>query len=118
MKDHIKEKLDTNELCVSMLQKSEEKGLTFDDLWNKKINSTMKEWKQNKNTQKVYKDLYKSSNSEDEKVNTYITLIIKFIFTAEKERMASNSIWVQSVIETIFNEKYLSTKIDSKVIEI
>ncbi|CAG8691529.1 2687_t:CDS:2 [Funneliformis caledonium] len=78
MKDHIKEKLDADELCVSMLQKSEEKGLTFDDLWNKKINSAA---------------------------------------STEKERMALNSIWVQSVIKTIFDEKHLSIKIDSEVIE-
>ncbi len=38
MKDHIKEKLDADELCISILQKSKEKGLMFDNLWNKKIN--------------------------------------------------------------------------------
>jgi len=54
----------------------------------------MKEWKQNKNTQKVYEDLYKSSNPEDKKADTYIALIIKSIFIAKKERTASNGIWV------------------------
>ncbi|CAG8460257.1 3937_t:CDS:2, partial [Funneliformis caledonium] len=99
MKDRIKEKLDADELCVSMLQKSEEKGYYVrrvkDSLW-----STF--------------DLYKSSNPEDKKADTYIALIIKSVFTAKKKRTASNSIWVQSVIETIFDKKYLSIKIDSK----
>ena len=41
LKQRIKEKLDTDEYCVSMLCKCEEKELTFDDLWNKKINSAV-----------------------------------------------------------------------------
>jgi hypothetical protein len=37
MKTRIKEKLDADEQCASILQKSELKGVTFDKLWEKKI---------------------------------------------------------------------------------
>ena len=41
MKDRIKNKLDDDELCVKSLEKSEEKGLTFNELWSKKIYSNV-----------------------------------------------------------------------------
>ncbi|PKC75949.1 hypothetical protein RhiirA1_448150 [Rhizophagus irregularis] len=41
MKTRIKEKLDADEQCVSILQKSEVKGLMFDKLWDKKIKTAM-----------------------------------------------------------------------------
>ena len=41
MKTRIKEKLDADEQCVSILQKSEVKGLTFDKLWDKKIKAAV-----------------------------------------------------------------------------
>jgi len=50
----------------------------------------MKEWKQHPNTQKVYEDLYKSSDAENENADTYLTLIIKSVFTSEKKRTSSN----------------------------
>ncbi|PKY40234.1 hypothetical protein RhiirA4_453559 [Rhizophagus irregularis] len=158
MKTRIKEKLDADEQCVSILQKSEVKGLTFDKLWDKKIKTAlllgairskrgyyvrrvknglwsifginrikpfrdnftkhqMKEWKQHPNTQKVYEDLYKSSDAENEDADTYLTLIIKSVFTSEKERTTSNGVWVQSVLETIFDINHLSAKIDTDVVD-
>ncbi|PKC08056.1 hypothetical protein RhiirA5_417405 [Rhizophagus irregularis] len=157
MKTRIKEKLDADEQCVSILQKSEVKGLTFDKLWNKKIKTAllgairskrgyyvrrvknglwsifginrikpfrdnftkhqMKEWKQHPNTQKVYEDLYKSSDAENEDADTYLTLIIKSVFTSEKERTTSNGVWVQSVLETIFDINHPSAKIDTDVVD-
>ncbi|CAB4397493.1 unnamed protein product [Rhizophagus irregularis] len=41
MKTRIKEKLDADEQCVSILQKSEVKGLTFDKLWDKKFKTAL-----------------------------------------------------------------------------
>lgn len=41
MKNRLKEKLDGDDHCVDFLRKSEEKGLTFDDLWNKKMYSVV-----------------------------------------------------------------------------
>jgi|GraSoiStandDraft_8_1057269.scaffolds.fasta_scaffold456507_1 hypothetical protein len=41
MKERIKEKLDDDEFCVRILQKSEQKGVNFDELWNKKIYSSV-----------------------------------------------------------------------------
>ena len=77
----------------------------------------MKEWKQHPNTQKVYEDLYKSSDAENENADTYLTLIIKSVFTSEKERTSSNGVWVQSVLETIFDINHLSVKIDTDVVD-
>ena len=37
MKQRIEQKLYADELCVKFIQKSEEKGLTFDELCSKKI---------------------------------------------------------------------------------
>jgi hypothetical protein len=77
----------------------------------------MKEWKQDPKTRKVYEDLYKPSDGEDEEADTYLTLIIKSVFVAEKERTASNGIWVQSVLETIFDVNHLSTKVDTDIVD-
>jgi len=41
MKERIKEKLDDDKFCVRILQKSEQKGVNFDELWNKKIYSSV-----------------------------------------------------------------------------
>lgn len=41
MKERLKEKLDGDEHCVDFLRKFDEKGLTFDDLWNKKLYSAV-----------------------------------------------------------------------------
>ena len=41
MKTRIKEKLDADEQCVNIIKKSEEKGLTFDNLWDKKIKTAV-----------------------------------------------------------------------------
>jgi len=76
----------------------------------------MREWKQSSDTRKVYEDLYKSSDCDNENADTYLSLIIKSTFSAEKEHTTSNAIWVQSVLETIFDVKHLSTKIDMDVV--
>jgi len=77
----------------------------------------MRDWKQNANTRSVYNDLYKPADPKDASSDTYITLIIRSVFAAEKERTTSNAVWVQSVLEAIFDEKHLSTKIDAEVVE-
>jgi hypothetical protein len=77
----------------------------------------MKVWKQDKNTRKVHDELYERSEPENDKSETYLSIIIKSVFASEKERTNSNGVWVQSVIESIFDEENLSTKIDSEVIE-
>jgi hypothetical protein len=64
----------------------------------------------------VYEDLYKSSDGDNENADTYLTLIIKSTFAAEKERTTPNGIWVQSVLEAIFDVEHLSTKIDTDVV--
>jgi hypothetical protein len=41
MKECFKEKLDSDEHCVDFFRKSNEKGLTFDELWNRKMYSSV-----------------------------------------------------------------------------
>ena len=57
--------------------------------------------------------MYNHSDTEDENSDTYIILIIKSVFINTKERTNSNAIWVQSVLEIIFDESNLSSKIIS-----
>ena len=45
-----------------------------------------------------------------------MTLIIKSVFSSENERTKQNAIWVQSVLEAIFNEQHLSPKINTEVL--
>ncbi len=77
----------------------------------------MKAWKQNKDTRKVYDDLYMQSDPKDKAFDTYVTLIIKYVFKNEKERMTLNGIWVQSVLEAIFDVISFSAKVDSEIIK-
>ena len=78
--------------------------------------SQMKEWKGLKNVKKVHDELYSKSDSDDSNSDTYMTLIIKSVFSSENERTQQNAIWVQSVLETIFDEEHLSPKIDTEVL--
>ena len=77
----------------------------------------MKEWKELENIQKVHEDLYTLSDLNDPSSDTYITLIIKSVFSSESERTKENGYWVQSVLEAIFDKKHLSPKIDSEVLD-
>lgn len=85
----------------------------FEDNWSK---LKMKEWKQSKTTRRAHHDLYSRSDPEDDNSDTYITLIIKSVFT-DKEHTDANATWTQAVLESIFDENHLSTKIDSEVVE-
>ena len=71
----------------------------------------------NEDVQKVHDDLYASSNPSDQSSDTYIALIIKSVFTSENERTNANVIWTQSVLEVIFDQNHISTKIDADIVE-
>ena len=86
----------------------------FDDNYTKE---QMKEWKQRDSVKQVHDDLYNSSNPDDSSSDTYLALIIKSVFTTEKERIQENAIWTLSVLESIFDVNHLSSKIDIEVIE-
>jgi len=77
----------------------------------------MKAWKTSKEVKSVYGDLYSPSVPDDPSSDTYIALIIKSVFHSEKEVTRENVLWTQSVLESIFDVEYLSTKIDNDVIE-
>jgi hypothetical protein len=85
----------------------------FEDNYSKE---QMRAWKQQENVKKVHEDLYSPSNPDDPSSDMYVAVIIKSVFT-EKEQMQENVIWAMSVLETIFDENHLSTKIDADVIE-
>jgi hypothetical protein len=77
----------------------------------------MKAWKTSKEVKSVYGDLYSPSVPDDPSSDPYIALIIKSVFPSEKEVTQENALWTQSVLESIFDVEYLSTKIDNDVIE-
>ena len=68
----------------------------------------MKEWKGLKNVKKVHDNIYSKSDPYDLNSDTYMTLIIKLVFSSENERTKQNAIWVQSVLEAIFDEQHLT----------
>ena len=77
----------------------------------------IKAWKISKEVKAVYGDLYRPSVSDDPSSDLYIALIIKSVFPSEKELTQKNAVWAQAVLESIFDVRYLSTKIDNDVIE-
>ena len=76
----------------------------FRDNWPKE---QIREWKTSKEVQAVYNDLYCPSNPDDPSSDTYAALIIKSTFPSEKELTHENAVWGQSILETIFDVKYL-----------
>jgi len=78
----------------------------------------IKAWKTSKEVKAVYDDLYRPSVPDDPSSDTYLALIIRSVFPSEKEIMQENAVWTQSVLESIFDVEYLSTKIDNDVIEL
>ena len=77
----------------------------------------IKAWKTSKEVNAVYDDLYRPSVPDDPSSDTYLALIIRSVFPSEKEITQENAVWTQSVLESIFDVEYLSTKIDNDVIE-
>ena len=77
----------------------------------------IKAWKTSKEVKAVYGDLYRPSVPDNLSSDLYITLIIKSVFPSEKELTQKNAVWAQAVLESIFDVRYLSTKIDNDVIE-
>src|SRR5207248_9345411 len=64
----------------------------------------------------VHKKLYDLSDPDDPRSDTLLTVIIKTVFS-NKELTNENARWAQSVLETIFDTKHLSPKIDANIIE-
>jgi hypothetical protein len=77
----------------------------------------MREWKSSEEVKKAHEDLYLISDPDDPTSDTNLTVIIKTVFPSEKERTNKNATWVQSVLEAIFDENYLSPKIDVDIVE-
>lgn len=76
----------------------------------------MKAWKSSEAVRKVHEELYMPSNPDDPSSDTCISLIIQSTFST-KERTKENAAWAQSVLEAIFDEDYLDSKIDAEIVE-
>ncbi|CAG8821273.1 24083_t:CDS:2, partial [Gigaspora margarita] len=119
--EQLKEILESDEECAEQLQKLNDKSVPFNTFWNDKLYSEntkeqIREWK--KNSKKAYKDLYNPSDPDNPNFDTFLSLIIKYVFVSDAERTQANAIWTQAVLETIFDEEYLSPKIDADVINV
>ncbi|PKY59130.1 hypothetical protein RhiirA4_550272 [Rhizophagus irregularis] len=66
---------------------------------------------------KLKENLYKLSDLDDLSFDIYISLIIKSVFASDKERTNENAIWVQSVLEVIFDEEHFLSKIDADIVD-
>ena len=75
----------------------------------------MLEWK--KNSKKAYNDLYNPCDLDDLNSETFLSLIIKYVFVSDDECTQANAVWTQAVLETIFDEEYLSPKIDADYVD-
>lgn len=69
------------------------------------------------NVRKAYDDLYSAMEPDNPESEICITLIIKNVFVSDEEQTDKNAIWTQAILEMIFDEEYLSTKIDSDSID-
>lgn len=76
----------------------------------------MLEWKKSGEVQLVHDELYNSSVPDDPSSDTFITIIIKSVFT-NKELTRKNAVWVQAVLETIFDVEHTSSKMETEVID-
>ena len=77
----------------------------------------MRQWKSSSAVRAAHNDLYNNINLDDSSSDTYIAAIIKTVFTSEKERTNANAMWCQAVLEAIFDEKHLQSKIDADIVE-
>jgi hypothetical protein len=73
----------------------------------------MKRWKTGELARKAHENLYGPVGSKNENSETYLFLIIKKVFVSEDEQTNKNAIWCQAILEIIFDESNLSSKIDN-----
>jgi|SRR5581483_8757901 len=76
----------------------------------------MRVWKNQENVKKVHNDLYTPIDPNDPSSETYITKIIRTVFP-DKDRTKRNAIWAQSVLESIFDVKHLSPKVNAEIVD-
>jgi Fe2+ transport system protein B len=77
----------------------------------------MKRWKISDCVKKAHDDLYSPVSSNSESSETYLSLIFKRVFVSEEEQTKKNAIWYQAILEIIFDESSLSSKIDNDTID-
>jgi hypothetical protein len=77
----------------------------------------MRQWKSSSAVRAAHDNLYDNINPDDNTSETYIAAIIKTVFASEKERTNANAMWCQAVLEAIFDEKHLQSKIDADIVE-
>jgi hypothetical protein len=77
----------------------------------------MKIWKMSSITKKAHEDLYHQINPDDENSDTYLSSIIKKVFVVGEEQTRKNAIWCQAILEIIFDENFLSSKLEADIID-
>lgn len=77
----------------------------------------LKNWKVQENVRKAYNDLYTPIDPNDSNSEMFISMIIKNVFVSTEEQTDKNAVWTQAILEMIFDEEHLSTKIDSDTVD-
>src|ERR1700752_4179699 len=70
-----------------------------------------------KNYKKAYNDLYNPCDLDNPNSEIFLSLIIKYVFVSNDECTNANAVWIQAVLETIFDEDYISPKIDADYVD-
>lgn len=77
----------------------------------------MKIWKADRDVRKAYDDLYSPVDSNNESSETILSIIIRNVFVSEVEHTRKNAVWTQAILEIIFDESYLSPKVESDSVD-
>ena len=77
----------------------------------------MKSWKTSSATKQVHDELYNPIDRDDKNSDTYLSSIIKKVFVVSEEQTRKNAIWCQAILEIIFDEDFLSSKLESDIID-
>ncbi|CAI2187798.1 13126_t:CDS:2 [Funneliformis geosporum] len=117
----IKKKLDNHDKELELLTHNNAEtgsfGINqlqpFKEKWRK---DEIKNWKNNSKIRIAYNELYNHIDSQDQESDTYIAKFIKKMF-ARNDRTELNALWIQAVLEIIFDPEYLSTKLDTKAVD-
>ncbi|RIA87366.1 hypothetical protein C1645_878098 [Glomus cerebriforme] len=118
MKKMLKEILENKESFSERLEELNKKGVLYDKLWNDTLYSeeTDEKLEMNSTTKQVHNDLYNPINPDDKNSDTYLSSIIKKVFIASEEQTRKNAIWCQTILEIIFDEDFLSLKLETDII--
>ena len=64
----------------------------------------------------AYDELYTLIDPHNDQSDTYVAKIIKATFT-NNEQTALHMLWIQAILEIIFDPEYLSPKLDTDIVD-